>query len=180
MTRLSCCHILWLLPHPLTPHPIKFSLSQSFLAPPPPPHPPPTPASCFSFSLPVCRRSSLLTGEGGRSQIILKQQSLVLCNHSILSALRDHNIKKDIHNSLPLEDILSIFFFITVVDGFSLFLLQTQKVSFSSWRSENRSISYKNRKDEKDHKNFRYHRLFDGCNATMSCIWGVIKVAAGV
>ncbi len=59
-TPASCLSLslFWLLPHPL---------------------PAPTPASCLSLSLPVCGRSSLLTGEGGRSQIILKQQSLVLC-----------------------------------------------------------------------------------------------------
>jgi hypothetical protein len=60
-TRLSRRRMIWLLPHQL--------------------HPPASILSLF-LSLPVCRRSSLLTGEGGRgwgrSQIIRRRESLVL------------------------------------------------------------------------------------------------------
>ncbi len=50
-TRLSCRRIFWLLPPPL----------QSLFA-----------------SFPVCRQSSLLTGEGGGSQLTGRRESLVL------------------------------------------------------------------------------------------------------
>ncbi len=54
------------------------------------PPPPPLPEASSFLSLPVCRRSSLLTGEGGgsewsRSQIIRPRGSLALYNYSILS-----------------------------------------------------------------------------------------------
>ncbi len=61
----------------------------------PTPHPRFPSASCLSFSdfLHMCmwRKSSILTGEVGRgwerSQIIRQRESMVLCKHSILSAL---------------------------------------------------------------------------------------------
>jgi hypothetical protein len=55
--QLSCCRKIWLLPRPLPP-----SLGISKLS--------------LLFSLPVCRRSSLLMGEG-RNQIIRRRESLV-------------------------------------------------------------------------------------------------------
>ncbi len=60
-----------------------FSLSYDLAPPPPPPNLPS--ATCLSFCLPVCLRSSLLTGMGEmgrgweRSQIIRRRISLVLC-----------------------------------------------------------------------------------------------------
>jgi hypothetical protein len=48
------------------------------LAPPPPPYPLTSQKFVPLSQSPVCRRSSLLTGEGGRSQIKRRRESLVL------------------------------------------------------------------------------------------------------
>jgi hypothetical protein len=79
--------MIWLLPHP-PPHVSKLSLF---------------------FRLPVCRRSKLLTGEGGRGWAVAKsydgEKALSSLNHSILSAPHTYVVRTYLIGYLHLNNL---------------------------------------------------------------------------